>query len=176
MLEARKFCKLFPKRKANASEAKMAGDSGQLSEPQHKLASLRRVTIYTGGSQPGRVGTRRTLRLRPGLALCPGSRQHGPRPHACHARAHSARQPSAQGIHLGGGHVALGAHPASALVTPFALGHPSAARLCWGGLAPHPAGLPCDNGRKSLHLPGNPMSLLSTGQKPHSPPSRSEHP
>lgn len=140
------------------------------------LASLRRVTIYTGGSRPGRVGTRRTPRLGPGLALCPGSRQHGPRPHACHARAHSARQPSAQGTHLGGGTWLSGPTRRLPSSLPLPLGTFQLHVCVWGGLAPHPAGLLCDHDRKSLHLPGNPLSLLSTGQKPHSPPSRSEHP
>lgn len=90
-----------------------------------------------------------------------------------HTRQGSHRH---RALTLGGGTWLLGPTRRLPSSLPLPLGTLQLHVCVWGGLAPHPAGLPCDNGRKSLHLPGNPLSLLSTGQKPHSPPSRSEHP
>lgn len=177
MLEARKFCKLFPKRKANASEAKMAGDSGQLSEPQHKPGQSAPGHHLHGWLSAWTCGDPAHSETRAGSS--PVSRLSPTRPAPPRLSCPRTLGKAA----IGTGHSPWGgatwlSGPTRRLPSslPLPLGTLQLHVCVWGGLAPHPAGLLCDHDRKSLHLPGNPLSLLSTGQKPHSPPSRSEHP
>lgn len=128
LLEARKFCKLFPKRKANEFQAE--NDSRHVEskpEPYSKTSQSvpSRGAIYTNGSQPACVWTLEDsensdfARIHAGQR--PNSLQHCPLPHFARAHSCSASQSSVRGTQLGGATAALRGHWAPTLFTAFLL-------------------------------------------------------
>ena len=172
LLEARKFCKLFPKRKVNEFQAE--NDSRHVEskpEPYSKTSQPvpGRGTIYTNGCQPACVCVHVSensdfAQIQAGPASKLPPTLPSPPLRSCPlmlskpviSTGHSA------GRSHSGSQGPLGAHTLHCL----SLGRPSAPCLCLRGLACRPAGLLlCES---LLRVPGDPSSL-GAGQEPHCP-------
>lgn len=124
-LEARKFCKLFPKRKANEFQLKMTVDTWKASQSlTPRLASLCPVrvpsipmalSLHVCGHQDSENSGFAQIHAGP-VSKLPPTLPHIARAHSC-----SASQPSLRGTQLGRATAALRGHWSPTLFTAFPL-------------------------------------------------------
>lgn len=167
-LEARKFCKLFPKRKANEFQLKMTVDTWKASQSlTPRLASLCPVrvpsipmalSLHVCGHQDSENSGFAQIHAGPVSKLPPNTAPH------CSCPLMLSKSAIATGHSAGRSHSGSQGPLVTHTLHCLSLGRPSAPGLCLRGLAHHPAGLLlCE---RLLHVPGD-LSSLAAGREPH---------